>query len=227
MKTAFALALLAFVPQCPAQDQLADALRKAIVEEDVNHNLNAAIKSYQSIVQRFHEDRTAAATAQFRLAECYRKLGETAQADAAYNQLIAQFPDQAALVERSRRQVSTPDQPSQNPRQRAILEEKLDLVRTQLNQVQRRAELGAAGITDLDLARIAVLRAQSDVLALDRTARRQQRAVLQEAVELARKILAAEEKKYQMGASSTQDVAHRKSELLDLQLTLEIAENAK
>jgi hypothetical protein len=30
-----------------------------------------------------------------------------------------------------------------------------------------------------------------------------------------------------MGASSTQDVAHRKSELLDLQLTLEIAENAR
>jgi tetratricopeptide (TPR) repeat protein len=223
---------LAFALTCFSQDQLDDLLRKGIVEEDVNHNLNAAIKAYQDIVQRFQDDRVAAATAQFRLAECYRKLGKTAEADAAHKQLIAQFSDQTELVERSRRQITPPPQPDSTSRERAILEEKLTLAQGRLSEVRRQVELGAGSTTDLDEAQIAVLRAQSDVITTyvnqsvaksNENYRRQRRAVLEQAVELARKIVAAEEKKYLLGAVSGQDVSRRKSELFDLQLALERA----
>src|SRR5215831_18297114 len=103
MKTAV-LSLLVLALPLPAQDKLSDALSKAIVEEDVNHNLDAAIKAYQSIVDRFTANRQAAATAFFRLAECYRKQGKTPESDAAYNRLITEFPDQTALAELSRKQ---------------------------------------------------------------------------------------------------------------------------
>src|SRR5690242_13353385 len=64
----------------PAQDHLAESLRKGVVEEESRHNLNAAIQQYQSVVAQFDEARATAATALFRMAECYRKQGKDAEA---------------------------------------------------------------------------------------------------------------------------------------------------
>src|ERR1039457_5276610 len=87
---------------CAAQDKMAEALRKGIVEEDTNQNLNAAIQSYQSVVTQYDEDRKSAATALFRLAECYRKQGKNDQATAAYKRVVQEFADQNKLAEQSR-----------------------------------------------------------------------------------------------------------------------------
>jgi tetratricopeptide (TPR) repeat protein len=87
---------------CAAQDKMAEALRKGIVEEDTNQNLNAAIQSYQSVVTQYDEDRKSAATALFRLAECYRKQGKSDQATAAYKRVVQEFADQTKLAEQSR-----------------------------------------------------------------------------------------------------------------------------
>ena len=89
-----------------AQDRLADQLRKGIVQEEASQNVEKAIQAYQAIVAQFDEDRKTAATALFRLAECYRKTGKREQAVAAYQRVVREFADQAALVESSRRQLT-------------------------------------------------------------------------------------------------------------------------
>jgi len=108
MKTALTVAFLVCTAALSvAQERLADQLRKGIVQEEASQNLEKAIKAYQAIVAQFDEDRKAAATALFRLAECYRKTGKREQAVAAYQRVVREFPDQAALVEPSRQQLTS------------------------------------------------------------------------------------------------------------------------
>lgn len=88
------------------QDRLADQLRKGVVQEEANQNIDKAIQAYQAIVAQFDEERKTAATALFRLAECYRKAGKREQAVAAYQRVVREFADQATLAESSRRQLT-------------------------------------------------------------------------------------------------------------------------
>ena len=104
MKTTLALALLVIAPGfCAAQDRMAETLRKGVIEEDTNGNLNAAIQSYQAVLAQYGEDRKSAATAVFRLAECYRKQGKSKEAIAAYSRVVRDFADQTKLAEPSRK----------------------------------------------------------------------------------------------------------------------------
>jgi hypothetical protein len=47
-------------------------LQKGLFEEEANHDLAAAMQAYQSVIERMDKDRKLAATAIFRLGECYR-----------------------------------------------------------------------------------------------------------------------------------------------------------
>lgn len=108
MKTALTVAMLVCSTTLAwAQERLADQLRKGIVQEEANQNLEKAIAAYHAIVAQYDQDRQAAATALFRLAECYRKTGKREQAVAAYQRVVREFADQAALVEPSRQQLAT------------------------------------------------------------------------------------------------------------------------
>jgi tetratricopeptide (TPR) repeat protein len=88
------------------QERLSDQLRKGIVQEETGQNIDKAIQAYQAIVAQFDQDRRTAATALFRLAECYRKLGKREQAVAGYQRVVREFADQAALVDSSRKQLT-------------------------------------------------------------------------------------------------------------------------
>ena len=88
-----------------AQDRLTDQLKKGIVQEESGQNPEKAILAYKAIVAQFDEDRKVAATALYRLAECYRKAGQRAEAQAAYQRVVREFSDQTALAEPSRRQL--------------------------------------------------------------------------------------------------------------------------
>jgi tetratricopeptide (TPR) repeat protein len=88
-----------------AQDRLADQLNKSIVLEEAGGNPERAIQAYKAIVAQFDEDRKVAATALYRLAECYRKAGMRTEAQAAYQRIVREFGDEAALAEPSRRQL--------------------------------------------------------------------------------------------------------------------------
>ena len=90
-----------------AQEKLADQLRKGIVQEEANQDADKAIAAYKSIVAQYDQDRQTAATALYRLAECYRKTGKRELAVAAYQRVIREFADQAALVEPSRQQLAS------------------------------------------------------------------------------------------------------------------------
>ncbi len=107
MRTAVIVAILAAAAAPVAgQERLADQLRKGVVQEEVSQNLDKAIQEYQAIVARYDEDRQAAGTALYRLAECYRKAGKREQAIAAYQRVAREFADQRAIAEPSRQQLA-------------------------------------------------------------------------------------------------------------------------
>src|ERR1051325_2120822 len=87
-------------------DALSETLQKGLFEEEANHNLDAAIKAYQSVLQQTDEQRKLAATAVFRLGEGYRKLGKTNEATAQYERILRQFADQTPLADLSRQNLA-------------------------------------------------------------------------------------------------------------------------
>ncbi|MGO8835980.1 MAG: ankyrin repeat domain-containing protein [Limisphaerales bacterium] len=79
-------------------NDLSAALRQGLFEEEANRNLDAAISNYQTLTTQFDQDRQIAATAIFRLGECYRKLGRTNDAVGQYQRIVREFADQQTLV---------------------------------------------------------------------------------------------------------------------------------
>jgi len=90
-----------------AQEHMADTLRNGILEEDSKQSPGAAIQQYQAVMTQFAEARQTAATALFRMAECYRKQGNRSQAIAAYQRVLKDFPDQSKLAAQSRTLLAT------------------------------------------------------------------------------------------------------------------------
>jgi tetratricopeptide (TPR) repeat protein len=88
-----------------AQERMADQLKKGIVQEEANQDAEKAIQVYKAIVAQYDEERAVAATALYRLGECYRKAGMRSEAQAAYQRVVREFADQAALADSSRRQL--------------------------------------------------------------------------------------------------------------------------
>jgi tetratricopeptide (TPR) repeat protein len=103
MKKILALLFLICMAQIAfAQNDMADLLRKAIVEEEANQDLGKAMAAYNDILMQYEEHRVIAATALFHLADCYRKQGKKEPAIAAYKRLLREFPEQVKLADASR-----------------------------------------------------------------------------------------------------------------------------
>jgi ankyrin repeat protein len=81
-------------------------VQKGLFEEEANHNLDAAIEYYRQAMASFDKDRQLAATAAFRLAECYRLQGKTNEASLQYERVLRDFPDQKDLAELSKSHLS-------------------------------------------------------------------------------------------------------------------------
>ena len=99
------LAAIAFAGA--ATNDLTTVLQNGLFEEEANHNLDAAILAYQSVATQFDKDRKLAATAIFRLGECYRKRGDTNAANAQYRRILREFSDQPPLVTLSRQNLTS------------------------------------------------------------------------------------------------------------------------
>jgi len=78
--------------------ELAEKLQKGLFEEEANHNLEAAIAQYKLVITAADDQRKITATAIYRLAECYRKLGKQKEADELYSRLQRDFSDQSQLL---------------------------------------------------------------------------------------------------------------------------------
>jgi ankyrin repeat protein len=94
-----------------ATNDLTAALQKGLFEEEANHNFLAAIQAYQEAIAKFDKDRQLAATAVFRLGECYRKQGNTNEATVQYERVLREFADQAQLATLSRSYLAAPEKP--------------------------------------------------------------------------------------------------------------------
>ena len=89
-----------------ATNDLATLLQQGLFEEEANRNLDVAISNYQSLATQFDQARQIAATAIFRLGECYRKLGQTNDAVIQYQRIIREFSDQKTLAALSRQNLT-------------------------------------------------------------------------------------------------------------------------
>ncbi|KPK86246.1 MAG: hypothetical protein AMS27_05515 [Bacteroides sp. SM23_62_1] len=83
------------------QKQPDKLLREAIYKEEVNGNLEEAIKDYQAIVNDFPGEREIAAKALLKIGLCYERLGSP-KASEVYEQIIDQYSDQVSLVTQAR-----------------------------------------------------------------------------------------------------------------------------
>lgn len=167
MKIKPALGLLLMLGVAAAQDRLSEPLRKAIIEEEANQDLDKAIQAYNDILAQYDEQYRTAATALFHLADCYRKQGKKDQAIAAYQRLVRDFADQTQLADASRRHLTTTfglrlDQDAtavaearrqtevkqaQAETYRKLIEEEMTLVQNQLQAVEKRVEIGVVSPT--------------------------------------------------------------------------------
>jgi ankyrin repeat protein len=125
-----------------ATNDLTGLLQQGLFEEEANRNLDAAIANYQSLASAFDKDRQLAATAIFRLGECYRKLGKTNEAVLQYQRIVKEFGDQPTLVTLSRQNLaglnSAPALANREASDTALFEAQSNaaLLETQLTQVQ-------------------------------------------------------------------------------------------
>jgi ankyrin repeat protein len=102
------LCVFALIPAVSraATNDLTALLQQGLFEEQANRNLDAAIASYQSLATQFDKDRQLAATAVFRLGECYRALGKTNEAAAQYQRILRDFSDEQTLATLSRQNLT-------------------------------------------------------------------------------------------------------------------------
>ena len=88
-------------PVVAQQSQADIALRAAMELETVRGDLNGAIQQYMRIADLYRHNRPVAAEALWRLAACYQRLGDP-RAQAAYERIVKEFPDQRDAVARAR-----------------------------------------------------------------------------------------------------------------------------
>jgi ankyrin repeat protein/N-acetylneuraminic acid mutarotase len=156
----FILAILIFAALCllapparAATNDLTTALQHGLFEEEANQNLGAAIQAYQTVANQFDKDRKLAATAIFRLGECYRKQGNTNDAATQYERILREFSDQPTLVTLSRQSLagmgSVPPAPVTPPmsdaarqEQKRLLEEEIKLVQKHSDEQQKQMQAG-------------------------------------------------------------------------------------
>lgn len=77
-------------------------LEKGIYAEEVERNLDSAIKIYEQIAAESAANRAVVAQAQYRLAGCYQKQGKKEQAIKLLNELVQQFPADTGMNKKAR-----------------------------------------------------------------------------------------------------------------------------
>ena len=229
----FAVLLIASSPLASADDSLSEALQKGLLEEEANHNLEAAIQAYQEAVNQFGDQRKIAATAVFRLGECYRKQGKTNEAAAQYQRVLQEFPDQDSLIGLSQRVLATlgrSNNPAEgaerentaqtvtDPEQLELLKKEIKLAEQEVNIAKRNAENGRVGFADLDKSRKALLALQRQLP--ENASSAAQKNLVEQQIKLVEQLLAEQKKKIEAGAIAPGDEIPLQRELIGLQREL-------
>ena len=152
-----------------AQGQLAEGLRKGVVEEEANRNLNAAIQNYRSVMAQFDGERKTAATALFHLANIYARQGRKAQAIAAYARVAQEFSDQTDLAGRSAAQLAALTSPDNSPQAEArrtyreLLQIQIEYAEKECKAQETKYTLGQVQQIDILDARMRLLELQGEL----------------------------------------------------------------
>ena len=101
---ALALLILAAVPVY-AQQSAGILLQSGLYKEDVNGDLEAALKIYEQVMKEFPQDRPVAAKALLHIALCKEKLGQQ-EALGAYRKVVDQYPEQQAVVSAAKERIT-------------------------------------------------------------------------------------------------------------------------
>lgn len=166
-----------------ASNDLASVFKQGLLEEEANRNLEAAIRAYQQVVTTFDKDRRTAATAAYRLGECYRKLGRTNEAVAQFERVVREFADDDVLVSISRNNLlalrgpaaTTPDaSPGADPladaaraERKRLYAEEIKVAETQLDIFKKQFEGGRIGQTELLAQERELLRLRREAASVD------------------------------------------------------------
>jgi ankyrin repeat protein len=126
-----------------ATNDVSALLQKGLFEEEANRNLDAAIQAYQSVITESDKNHKFAATAIFRLGECYRKQGKTKEAAAQYERILREFADQTELAKLSEAQVghASPGQPPEKPGADVGLAKQIEAVQAELHSLEQQYNL--------------------------------------------------------------------------------------
>jgi len=151
-------------------NDLTSLLQQGLFEEQANRNFDAAIADYQALAKQFDKDRQLAATAVFRLGECYRAQGRTNEAAAQYQRILRDFPDQQTLATLSRQDLAGMGAAPADTRQqqRELLEKQITLAEQDMADTQRK-QFGKPTPTAVEVraAEKEVLRLRQQLAALD------------------------------------------------------------
>ena len=103
-RTLIAAITVAIHPQLSsaAPSSPSELLEKGIYTEETKGDIDSAITIYQQLVAESDVNRSLAAQAQFRLGQCYLKKNQSADATAAFQKLIHDFPNETNLVAQAR-----------------------------------------------------------------------------------------------------------------------------
>lgn len=100
--TALLFATIALTCRTAVAASTGELLQQGLYAEQVEGNLNAAIKSYDQVVKNGSAPRNHVAQALYREGMCYLKLNNDAAAKAALQKLVNEYSDQADIAEKGK-----------------------------------------------------------------------------------------------------------------------------
>jgi tetratricopeptide (TPR) repeat protein len=174
-----------------AQEHMADTLRSGIVAEDSKQDTRAAIQQYNAVLKQYAEARQTAATALFRMAECYRKQGDRGRAIEAYKRVMDEFSDQTKLAAQSRAVLSKTyrvdgqsdkakfdelmaagarlQEKAAQDREvyRLSIQKEIEIAREQLATAEQQYKAGAGPVTDVNEFKAKIAKLQTELAAFD------------------------------------------------------------
>jgi len=83
-----------------------DTLEQGIYSEETKGDLEAAMQLYQKVIVQAKADQTSAAQAQYHLGVCYYKKENFSDANAAFESVFKDYPDQTNIVALARKYLS-------------------------------------------------------------------------------------------------------------------------
>jgi hypothetical protein len=100
--TAAMLAVALGISSGARAESASELVEKGIYAEETKGDIDGAIRLYEQALAESKTSQASGAQAQFRLALCYLKKNDVAEASAAFDKLIKDYPDQKELIAKAR-----------------------------------------------------------------------------------------------------------------------------